>query len=161
MKYFQLYQSIDIALDPFPFGGGTTTCNALWMGVPVVSLAGKTAVGRGGLSILSNVGLPELVAKNPEEYVRIAVDLATPVTAGSRLAELRSTLRGACANRRCSMPRVLPAIWKRRIAPCGGGGVRAKLTKRTRGKRIQAWYCAGWPERFWVMADFIFIGLRC
>ncbi len=58
-----------VALDPFPYGGGTTTCDALWMGVPVVSLAGQTAVGRGGLSILSNVGLPELVAHDAEQYV--------------------------------------------------------------------------------------------
>ena len=55
-EYFRLYHHIDVALDPFPYGGGTTTCDALWMGVPVVSLAGQTAVGRGGLSILSNVG---------------------------------------------------------------------------------------------------------
>ena len=47
-EYFRLYHQIDVALDPFPFGGGTTTCDALWMGVPVVSLAGQTAVGRGG-----------------------------------------------------------------------------------------------------------------
>ena len=75
-EYFGVYQRIDVALDPFPYGGGTTTCDALWMGVPVVSLAGQTAVGRGGVSILSNLGLPELVAQNPEQYVRIAVELA-------------------------------------------------------------------------------------
>ena len=54
--YFRTYERIDIGLDPFPYGGGTTTCDALWMGVPVVSLAGKTGVGRGGVSILSNIG---------------------------------------------------------------------------------------------------------
>ena len=64
-EYFGVYQRIDVALDPFPYGGGTTTCDALWMGVPVVSLAGQTAVGRGGVSILSNLGLPELVACDP------------------------------------------------------------------------------------------------
>ena len=72
-EYFGVYRQIDVALDPFPYGGGTTTCDALWMGVPVVSLAGQTAVGRGGVSILSNVGLPELVAQDSEQYVRIAV----------------------------------------------------------------------------------------
>jgi predicted O-linked N-acetylglucosamine transferase (SPINDLY family) len=60
------------------------------MGVPVVSLAGKTAVGRGGLSILSNIGLPELVADSEERYVRIASGLANDP---SRLGNLRSTLR--------------------------------------------------------------------
>jgi predicted O-linked N-acetylglucosamine transferase (SPINDLY family) len=88
--YFRTYERIDVALDPFPYGGGTTTCDALWMGVPVVSLAGQTAVGRGGVSILSNVGLPELVAQTPEQYVRIAVELAQDL---SRLSELRATLR--------------------------------------------------------------------
>lgn len=88
--YFRLYHEIDIALDPFPFGGGTTTCDALLMGVPVVSLAGRTAVGRGGLSILSNIGLPELVATNEEHYVRIAGELAADLP---RLSQLRSTLR--------------------------------------------------------------------
>ena len=89
-RYFGIYERIDVALDPFPYGGGTTTCDALWMGVPVVSLAGQTAVGRGGLSILSNVGLPELVAADAEQYVRIAVELAHDL---SRLSELRATLR--------------------------------------------------------------------
>jgi predicted O-linked N-acetylglucosamine transferase (SPINDLY family) len=88
--YLRLYNQIDIALDPFPYGGGTTTCDALWMGVPVVSLAGQTAVGRGGLSILSNLGLSELVAFNAAEYVQIAVRLANDVV---RLSELRAQLR--------------------------------------------------------------------
>ncbi len=89
-KYFALYRQIDIALDTFPYGGGTTTCDALWMGVPVVSLVGKTAVGRGGLSILSNVGLPELAARSEQEYVAIAAALANDLP---RLSRLRATLR--------------------------------------------------------------------
>ena len=89
-QYFQQYAKIDIALDPFPYPGGTTSCDALWMGVPVVSLAARTAVSRAGLSILSNLGLAELVARRPEEYVRIAADLAADL---SRLSELRASLR--------------------------------------------------------------------
>jgi len=89
-RYFSTYESLDIALDPFPYGGGTTTCDALWMGVPVVSLAGQTAVGRAGLSILSNVGLAELVAHDSDTYVRLALELAQDV---ERLRELRAGLR--------------------------------------------------------------------
>ena len=88
--YYAAYQRIDIALDPFPYGGGTTTCDALWMGVPVVSLAGKTAVGRSGASILCNIGLPELVAHDADHYVRIAAELAGDFP---RLSNLRATLR--------------------------------------------------------------------
>jgi predicted O-linked N-acetylglucosamine transferase (SPINDLY family) len=88
--YFRLYERIDAALDPFPYGGGTTTCDALWMGVPVVSLAGATAVGRSGLSILSNLGLSKLVAHDSEQYVRIAVELTSDLP---RLSALRATLR--------------------------------------------------------------------
>jgi len=89
-EYVQTYGRIDIALDPFPWGGGITTCDALWMGVPVISLVGPTAVGRGGASILANVGAPELIARTPQQYVQIATDLAGDLT---RLAELRRTLR--------------------------------------------------------------------
>jgi protein O-GlcNAc transferase len=88
--YIRTYQRIDVALDPFPYGGGITTCDALWMGVPVVSLSGKTAVGRGGRSILNNIGLPELVANSPEQYLHIATDLAGD---SRRLSNLRHGLR--------------------------------------------------------------------
>jgi predicted O-linked N-acetylglucosamine transferase (SPINDLY family) len=88
--YLRAHQQIDVALDPFPYGGGTTTCDALWMGVPVVSLRGQTAVGRGGASILSNVGLPELVADDIGQYVRIAAELAEDLP---RLSKLRTALR--------------------------------------------------------------------
>jgi len=94
-EYFNAYNRIDIALDPFPYGGGITSCDALYMGVPLVSLAGKTAVSRAGKSILSNVGLPELIAKTPEEYIQIAVKLAGDLP---RLAELRKTLRQRMEN---------------------------------------------------------------
>jgi predicted O-linked N-acetylglucosamine transferase (SPINDLY family) len=89
-QYFETYRRIDIALDPFPYPGGTTTCDALWMGVPVVTLAGANAVARAGVSILSNAGLPELIATSLSDYVRIAADLAGDLT---RLAGMRSTLR--------------------------------------------------------------------
>jgi predicted O-linked N-acetylglucosamine transferase (SPINDLY family) len=88
--YFAQYQQLDLALDPFPYGGGTTTCDALWMGVPVVTLAGQTAVGRAGVSLLSNLGLPELIAQTPEQYLSIARDLAMDLP---RLARLRRQLR--------------------------------------------------------------------
>jgi predicted O-linked N-acetylglucosamine transferase (SPINDLY family) len=89
-EYLKLYHRLDMVLDTFPYNGHTTTCDALWMGVPVVSLAGKTAVGRGGLSILGNLGLADLVADSPAKYVRLASELAHDL---GRLSHLRSTLR--------------------------------------------------------------------
>jgi predicted O-linked N-acetylglucosamine transferase (SPINDLY family) len=88
--YMRTYHRIDIALDPIPYGGGITTCDGLWMGVPAVSLSAGTAVGRGGRTILNNVGLGELVAQSADDYVRIAVELAND---RNRLAELRGGLR--------------------------------------------------------------------
>ncbi len=88
--YLDCYKQIDIALDPLPYNGITTTCDALWMGVPVVSLAGNTASGRAGSSILAAAGLPELAAPTPEEFVRVATGLALDLP---RLLELRKGLR--------------------------------------------------------------------
>jgi protein O-GlcNAc transferase len=89
-EYLRLYSQIDIALDPFPYPGALTNLDALWMGVPVISLAGATGVWRTGLSILTNAGLPELVATTPGRYVQIAAALAADIT---RLANLRGSLR--------------------------------------------------------------------
>jgi len=88
--YLRLYERIDIALDTLPYNGITTTCDALWMGVPVLSLSGPTAAGRAGHSILATLGLPELAAGTPEQFVRLAAALAGD---GPRLADLRATLR--------------------------------------------------------------------
>jgi predicted O-linked N-acetylglucosamine transferase (SPINDLY family) len=88
--HLELYNRIDIGLDPFPYNGTTTTCEALWMGVPVIVLAGKTHAGRVGVSLLSNVGLPELIADTPEAYVERAVSLARDL---DRLETLRRSLR--------------------------------------------------------------------
>lgn len=88
--YLQTYRQIDVALDPWPFGGATTTCDALWMGVPVVSLAGRTAVSRAGSSLLSNAGLERLVARSEEQYVDLAAGLMRDADG---LAALRRELR--------------------------------------------------------------------
>jgi protein O-GlcNAc transferase len=75
--HLALYQRIDIALDPFPYNGTTTTCEALWMGVPVVTLAGTRHAGRVGASLLNAVGLESCVARTIDEYVALAAGLAT------------------------------------------------------------------------------------
>lgn len=86
-----LYGEIDIGLDPFPYHGTTTTCEALWMGVPVVSRRGAVHASRVGCSLLHQVDLDDLVARDEEEYIGIAAALAADP---KRLAELRSEMRG-------------------------------------------------------------------
>jgi predicted O-linked N-acetylglucosamine transferase (SPINDLY family) len=89
-QYFARYSEVDIILDTFPYNGHTTSLDALWMGVPVISLVGSASVSRGGLSILSNMDLSELLAYSSEDYIEIAVNLAKDV---DRLAKVRSGLR--------------------------------------------------------------------
>jgi predicted O-linked N-acetylglucosamine transferase (SPINDLY family) len=84
------YASIDIALDPFPHNAGTTTIEALWQGVPVITRADRPTVGRFGASILCSIGLPGLIAHDDEEYVDKAIHLAGDT---AKLAALRSGLR--------------------------------------------------------------------
>ena len=88
--YLRLYHRIDMALDPLPYNGGTTSLDAFWMGVPTLTLRGKTVVGRAGWSQLSNLGLQELAADTPEQYVALTARLAGDLP---RLQKLRSTLR--------------------------------------------------------------------
>lgn len=88
--YLEYYNRLDIVLDSFPYNGHTTSLDALWMGVPVVSRVGDSPVSRAGWSQLSNLGLPELVAQTEDNYVDIATKLAGDVL---RLVELRATLR--------------------------------------------------------------------
>ena len=84
------YARVDVALDPFPFNGVTTTCEVLWMGVPVVTLRGDRPYGRVGASLLASVGLPDLITKDAESYVRTAAGMAGDP---SRLMNLRFGLR--------------------------------------------------------------------
>jgi predicted O-linked N-acetylglucosamine transferase (SPINDLY family) len=89
--YLQLYHDIDIGLDTFPYNGQTTTLDAIWMGVPVVTIIGNTsAAARAGASLLWNLGTPELVADSPDQFVSIAVELAKN---RKRLGEYRASLR--------------------------------------------------------------------
>jgi len=99
-----LYQRIDIALDPFPHGGAMTACDALWMGVPVITLSGQRAAGRCGRSILANIGLSELIASSADEYLHLALDW-------QRWTELRPNLR----DRLRHSPLMDAAQWSRDI----------------------------------------------
>jgi len=89
-QYLETYNRVDMGLDTLPYNGHTTSLDSYWMGVPVVSLVGQTAVGRAGWCQLTNLGLPELVARTEAEFVEIALSLANDLP---RLAELRAGLR--------------------------------------------------------------------
>jgi len=88
--HLNLYNEIDIGLDTFPYNGTTTTCEALWMGVPVIVLEGGHHVARVGVSILTNIGLSELISGNKKEYIKKAITLAYNL---EHLSSLRSCLR--------------------------------------------------------------------
>jgi protein O-GlcNAc transferase len=79
INFFTSYNEIDIVLDTFPFNGGTTTCFATYMGVPVISLFGRSLIARMGLSILSNLGVPELAVGSEAQYIEKAVEIAKDV----------------------------------------------------------------------------------
>jgi len=88
--FLRFLGQVDIALDPFPYGGGTTTLQCLWMGVPVVTLAGTTAMSRNSIGPLKGVGLADLVAATPESYLDTVIRLGND---RERLLQLRTQLR--------------------------------------------------------------------
>jgi len=90
LDYLSGYREIDICLETLPYNGQTTSLDALWMGVPTVTLVGETVVGRAGVCHAMNLGLPELIATTEDEYVRAASSLASDL---KRLSTLRQTLR--------------------------------------------------------------------
>ena len=95
LDHLTSFRSLDIALDTSPYNGTTTTCDALWMGVPVVTLTGDRHAARVGMSLLTHAGYPELVTHTADDYVALAVSLARDLP---RLAALRSTLRERMRN---------------------------------------------------------------
>jgi predicted O-linked N-acetylglucosamine transferase (SPINDLY family) len=113
-----LYHDVDVALDPFPFTGSTTTFEALWMGVPVVTLLGERMAGRWSASMLTALRLPELIARTPEEYVQITGEL---VASPDRLAGLRGGLRDRVAasplcdgrGKARQVERIYRSLWRR------------------------------------------------
>ncbi len=90
LDHLSLYKELDVALDTFPYNGTATTCEALWMGVPVITLAGPLHLSRVGTSLLHSAKLSELIAESPEEYIQKAIELAANE---ERLIELRKSLR--------------------------------------------------------------------
>lgn len=94
-EHLNRYNQVDIGLDPFPYNGTTTSFEAIWMGVPVVTLAGNSFISRMGAGMLTNLGMTELVAHTPQGYVATAARLAGDL---GRLAALRAGLRQRLAN---------------------------------------------------------------
>jgi len=104
-EYLALHQQADIALDTFPYTGGATTCDALWMGVPVLTLAGDAVPARSGCSLLTALGLVDWIAQTPEDYVARALRLAA---AREPLAALQGSLRARmAASALCDAPRFM------------------------------------------------------
>jgi len=89
-RHLENYNRIDIALDTFPYNGTTTTCEAIWMGVPVITLAGKSHASRVGVSLLSNIGISDLIAETPDKYIEITINLSKDL---NKLQSLRKILR--------------------------------------------------------------------
>jgi protein O-GlcNAc transferase len=121
-EHLDLYRRLDIALDAFPYHGTTTTCEALWQGVPTVTLAGERHASRVGLSLLASVGLTELVADTPERFVSVAARLASDP---GRLRELRATMRQRvaasplmdAASHARALEREFRALWRAACSP--------------------------------------------
>jgi predicted O-linked N-acetylglucosamine transferase (SPINDLY family) len=94
-NHYLLYHQVDIALDPFPYNGGTTTCDGLWMGVPFITLEGNSTRSRMGVTLANNIGHPEWVAKNEKSYIEKSIKLSSDI---SQLNKLRLSIRSKMEN---------------------------------------------------------------
>ncbi|HEY0947099.1 MAG TPA: tetratricopeptide repeat protein [Opitutaceae bacterium] len=120
-EHLALYNHVDVALDTFPYAGTTTTCEALWMGRPVVTLRGDRHAGRVGASLLTAAGHPEWIATNVDDYVRIAAGLASePAKLAVTAASLREQMRGSALMDEAGQGRrfaaALRRCWQERVA---------------------------------------------
>jgi len=95
IEHFKAYNEVDIALDTFPYNGTTTTCDALWMGIPVITLQGDSHAGRVGVSLLQTIGCPELIAEDKTDYINRAVKLALD---SDRLSNYHRNIRNLMQN---------------------------------------------------------------
>jgi protein O-GlcNAc transferase len=126
-SHLDMYGRADIALDTFPYNGTTTTCEAMWMGVPVVTLEGEAHMSRVGATLLASAGLGDLVARTPEAYVEAAVRLARDAARRHALrSSLRPALRGSALMDHAGFTRKLEAGMRRAWSewcsaqrPCG------------------------------------------
>lgn len=120
--YLKLHQQIDLALDPFPYNGGTTTLHSLWMGVPVITLAGEKMISRCGVAILSRVGLEECITNSDEEYLQCAIQFAENLPG---LNLIRQSLRERMSTANCdpqNVTRHLEAAYRKAWRDwCQGG----------------------------------------
>jgi len=124
--HLERYGTVDIALDTYPYHGTTTTCEALWMGLPVITLAGPTHVSRVGASLLAQVGLEELVARTPDEYVAKAVALGSDVPRIRTLRQgMRARLRSSPLLDAAGFARDLEQAYRRMWAETTGSEIQA------------------------------------
>ena len=115
--YLGIYEEIDVGLDAFPCTGGVTTCESLWMGVPVLSLCGVRPATRNSAGILARVGIRDWAVQTPDEYISFAIGLPAKL---EQLAQVRSELREQCAEGLCDGVRftrgledAYRAMWRR------------------------------------------------
>ncbi len=132
-EHLAFYNQADIALDPFPYNGTTTSFESLWMGIPVVTLYGNRHVSRVGASILTQLGLTDLIAADEADYIAKAVQLAGDI---ERLSELRASLRGRMVNSSLcdeqSFARVVEAAYREMWRKWCSGELKVESVNRTK-----------------------------
>jgi predicted O-linked N-acetylglucosamine transferase (SPINDLY family) len=129
--YLGVYREIDISLDVFPWSGGTTTCESLWMGVPIPTLQGTRHASRGTATVLTSLGLTDLIADTPEHYVALLAHLARD---WDRLTRLRAGLRDLMRATICDGQRLTQELEE---------AYRAMWRRWCVGRRGA---CSAWPE---------------